>query len=177
MNDRIYLPVIGIVSVVVPLVVAVLIYVPPQGLFSSSFDVRILPLLNACINSAVSVLLILGLVLIRQKRIALHRTCMVSAFILSSLFLVSYILYHLSTDSTPYGGTGSIRYVYFFILLTHIVLAAGVLPLILLSLYRGLSGNFVKHRKVARWTFPIWLYVSITGVVVYLMISPYYPTV
>lgn len=174
MTDRIYLPIIGAVSVLVPIVVAVLLYIPPQGVFLDSFDVRLLPLLNACINSAVSVLLVAGFIFIRQRRIALHRTCMMSAFALSSLFLISYVLYHLQTESTRFGGEGVIRYVYYFILLTHILLAAGVLPLVLLSVYRGLSGQYVKHRRIARWTFPIWLYVSVTGVIVYLMISPYY---
>ncbi len=175
MTDRIYLPLIGTISVLVPIVVALLLYIPPQGLFVDSFNVRLLPLLNACLNSAVSILLVAGFIFIRRRQIAYHRTCMISAFILSALFLISYVLYHLQTESTPYGGEGAIRYVYFFVLLTHIVLAAGVLPLILLSVYRGLAGHYAQHRRIARWTFPLWLYVSVTGVVVYLMISPYYP--
>jgi len=99
---------------------------------------------------------------------------MLSAFFLSALFLISYVIYHSATESTSFGGAGLIRTVYFFILITHIVLAAAILPLILITMSRALSSRFDRHRKIARITFPLWLYVSVTGVVVYLMIAPYY---
>lgn len=174
MGDRIYLPAIGVVSVLIPLVVALLIFLPERGTLITGFDVRILPLLNACINSTVAVLLVAGFTAIRLKKMRLHKTLMLSAFALSALFLVSYIVYHYQAEHTKFGGEGVVRYIYFFILITHIVLATAIVPLALTSIYRGLNVQHKLHKKIARWTFPIWLYVSITGVVVYLMISPYY---
>jgi putative membrane protein len=148
-----------------------------------------LPKLNAILNGTCTVLLLVSLYFIKQLNIKMHKRVNIVAFCLSSLFLVSYILFHyLMKKETMYGDidgdgklsaaeiatSGSIRYVYYVILTTHIILAAGVLPLILLSFYRGLQMQVEKHKKLVRWTFPIWLYVTITGVVVYLMISPYY---
>jgi putative membrane protein len=138
------------------------------------FDVHVFALVNAVINSLVSVLLVSAYIAVKSKRYLLHRKLMYAAIILSTLFLVSYIAHHLLAGDTKFGGTGTIRYVYFFILATHIFLAAVILPFILFTAYRGLTGEFGRHRKIARYTFPIWLYVSITGVVVYLLISPYY---
>jgi putative membrane protein len=138
------------------------------------FDEHLFAKMNAVINSIVSVVLVLGLIAVKQKKYALHRKLMISAIILSCLFLVSYICHHLLTGDTKFGGQGAIRYVYFFILITHIILAAVILPFILFTAYRGLTGEWVKHRKLSKITWPVWLYVSITGVVVYLMISPYY---
>jgi putative membrane protein len=173
MSDRIYVPLIAAVSVLIPLVVALLLFAPSDSLVGT-VDVSFLPLLNACINSAVTVLLIAGLVFIRRRNKQAHKTAMISAVILSVCFLVSYVIYHAATQSTSYGGDGPLQYVYYFILITHILLAIAVVPLVLLTLYRAIRGQFHKHRKIARWTFPIWLYVSVTGVLVYLMISPYY---
>lgn len=134
-----------------------------------------LPALNASINALVSVLLILGFYFIRiKKNRRLHSLSMKSAFGLSALFLISYVLYHTTHESTSFGGEGMIRNIYLFILLTHIVLAAAIVPLVLITFSRALTEKFDKHKKIARITFPLWLYVSITGVVVYLMISPYY---
>ena len=99
---------------------------------------------------------------------------MLTAFALSALFLISYVIYHSLAEETHFGGEGVIRYIYFFILITHIILAAAIVPLVLITLVRGLSNKFDKHRKIARWTFPLWLYVAVTGVVVYLMLRPYY---
>lgn len=138
------------------------------------FDEHLFATLNAIINSLVSVLLVAGLVAVKQRRYALHRRIMIGAIILSCLFLISYICHHLFTGDTKFGGQGSIRYVYFFILITHIILAAIILPFILFTAYRGLTGEWAKHRKLSKITWPVWLYVSLTGVVVYLMISPYY---
>jgi putative membrane protein len=135
---------------------------------------RYLPALNAIINGTCSVLLLISLYNIRKKNIIAHKRLNIATFVLSSIFLVSYVTFHYFMPETHYGGEGSSKYIYFFILITHIILAAGVLPLILLSFYYGLKNNVAKHRRLTRWSFPIWLYVTVTGVVVYLMISPYY---
>lgn len=177
-NDRFFVPLIGSLSVIVPLVVAFLIFGDkPDGNILG--DVSFLPTLNAIINSTVSILLVLGLVFIKQKKPKLHRFVMLSAFVLSALFLVSYIIYHYSADSVPYGQKGvytTDKIIYLIILATHILLSIVVLPLAFLSIYRGLTAQFVKHKKITRWAWPIWLYVSITGVVVYLMAHVYNPT-
>ena len=138
------------------------------------FDKHLFAKANAIINSTVSVLLVLGLIAVKNRRYLLHKRIMLTAIILSSLFLVSYICHHLFTGETKYGGTGTLRYIYFFILGTHILLAAIILPFVLFTAYRGLTAEYGKHRKISKITWPIWLYVSITGVLVYLMISPYY---
>ncbi|HEY2580433.1 MAG TPA: DUF420 domain-containing protein, partial [Mucilaginibacter sp.] len=147
-----------------------------------------LPKLNAILNGTCSVLLLTSLYFIKKLNIPMHKRINILAFCLSSLFLVSYILFHYLAPETKYGDlngdgvlsdaekatAGSIRYVYYVILTSHIILAAGVLPLILLSFYRGLQMQVEKHKKLVRWAFPIWLYVTVTGVIVYLMVSPYY---
>jgi putative membrane protein len=138
------------------------------------FDVHILAMCNAIINSCVSILLIAGLIAVKKKNYPGHKNIMLTAIALSILFLVCYIAYHLLTGDTTYGGSGVIRYIYLFILITHIVLAAVILPFILFTAYRSLTGEYEKHKKIARYTWPLWLYVSVTGVIVYLMISPYY---
>jgi putative membrane protein len=138
------------------------------------FDVHVFALVNAIINSVVSVTLISAYVAVRRKNYLLHKKLMIGAMVLSILFLVSYIAHHLLAGDTIFGGKGAIRYFYYFILATHILLAAVILPFILFTAYRGLTSEFVRHRKIARYTFPIWLYVSVTGVLVYLLISPYY---
>lgn len=138
------------------------------------FDVHIFALINAVINSCVSILLIAAFVAIKNKQYIAHKNLMLTAMLLSVLFLVSYIAHHLLAGDTKYGGEGAIRYVYFFILITHIFLAAIILPFILFTAYRSLTGEFEKHKKLARYTWPLWLYVSVTGVLVYLFISPYY---
>jgi len=138
------------------------------------FDEHLFAKINAVINSTVSVLLLAGLIAVKNKRYLLHKRIMITAIILSSLFLVSYICHHLFTGETKFGGTGTIRYVYYFILGTHIILAGIILPFILFTAYRAMTGEWARHRKLAKITWPIWLYVAVTGVVVYLMISPYY---
>lgn len=138
------------------------------------FDVHLFARINAIINSLVSGLLIIGLVTVKQGRYLLHKRIMLFALILSICFLVSYICHHLLAGDTRFGGQGFIRYVYFIILITHIFLAAIILPFILFTTYRALTGEWARHRKLAKITWPVWLYVSVTGVVVYLMISPYY---
>ena len=138
------------------------------------FDEHLFAKINAGINSAVSVLLLVGLIAVKSKNYLLHKRIMISALILSCLFLVSYICHHLFTGETKFGGEGTIRYIYYFILGTHIVLAGIILPFILFTAYRAMIGDWPKHRKLARITWPIWFYVAVTGVVVYFMISPYY---
>jgi len=129
-----------------------------------------LPLLNASLNATSAVLLVIGYMLIRRGRVRQHRAVMISAFIVSTLFLTSYVIYHANAGSKPFPGHGPVRLVYFAILITHIILAAAVPPLALITLTRGLRGRFDRHVAIARWTLPIWLYVSVTGVVVYWML-------
>lgn len=174
-QDKVFLPIITALSVAIPLVVALLMFLPRAQEASGYGSISVLPLFHAFLNGATAIFLSIGFYFIKARKITLHRTCMLIAFALSSVFLLSYVLYHYSVPPTPYGGEGSVRGVYFFILITHIVLATAIVPLALLSIYRSFSNDFAKHKKVARWTFPIWLYVAITGVVVYLMMSPYYP--
>jgi putative membrane protein len=138
------------------------------------FDVHVFATINAVINSIVSFLLIAAYVAVKNRNFLLHKKLMIAAIILSVIFLVSYIAHHLLTGDTRFGGTGSIRIFYFVILITHIFLAAIILPFILFTAYRGLVAEWPAHRKIAKLTWPVWLYVSITGVIVYLMIRPYY---
>lgn len=171
-NDRKARLLIILVSVIVFVAVVVLgrVEVPMGG----NFDVHMFARFNAIINSTVSVLLIAGLISVRKGKYQLHKRLMLSAMILSVLFLVSYICHHLFAGDTRFGGEGAIRYFYFFILITHIILAAIILPFILFTTYRAMIAEWPQHRKLAKITWPIWLYVSVTGVLVYLMISPYY---
>jgi putative membrane protein len=171
-NDKTAYGLIGVVSFVVFAAVVLLKQIKLD--LDLGFDVHIFAKANAFINSIVSLLLLTGLFFVKQKNYELHKKTMLAAIVFSVLFLVSYIAHHLLSGNTAYGGEGSIRYVYFFILITHVVLAAVILPFILLSAYRGLTGEYGKHKKLAKITFPIWLYVSVTGVVVYFMIAPYY---
>jgi uncharacterized membrane protein YozB (DUF420 family) len=129
-----------------------------------------LPALNATLNAASAVLLTIGWLLIKSGRITAHKRCMISAFVTSSLFLASYVTYHAQVGSKPFPGTGIMRTIYFSILIPHVVLAAGVVPLAIMTLSRGLRRQDDRHRRLAKWTLPIWLFVSVTGVVVYLML-------
>lgn len=171
-KDKNYLVLIAILSVLIPVVVAMLFFMPKEG--SSKVDVSFLPTLHAILNSTTAVMLVIGYYNIKRGNIKVHRAAMVTAFSLSAIFLVSYVTYHFLGERTIYGGDGVLKLFYYFILLTHIVLAVVIVPLVLLSVYFALSEQFVKHRRISRWTFPIWLYVAVTGVLVYLMISPYY---
>lgn len=186
-NNIIFRLIIGI-SVFVFLVV-VLLYskILPVPSKLPAF-IHYLPLLNAVLNGTCSLLLLLSLYFIKQRNILMHKRINITAFVLSSLFLVSYILLHYLAPETNYGDlngdhlvsdleksvVGNLRYIYFAILISHIVLAAIVLPLVLLSFNYGLQNQINKHKKIVRWTWPIWFYVTVTGVVVYIMISPYY---
>lgn len=129
-----------------------------------------LPHLNAALNATASVLLIAGRWFVSRGRIAQHRACMIAACLASALFFASYVAYHAQAGSKPFPGTGALRTIYFSILIPHVLLAAAVLPLALLTLARGLRRDDDRHRRIARWTFPIWMFVSVTGVVVYVML-------
>ena len=168
-EDRSALVVIGGVSLAVVLVVGYLLlgHKPQPG---AGALVAALPLLNACLNATSAALLSAGWLFIRRKRVTAHKTCMVSALVVSILFLVSYVSYHSLAGSRPFAGLGWIRLVYYPLLLSHIVLAAVIVPLALTTVYRALQGNFARHVRIARWTLPIWLYVSVTGVLVYWML-------
>ena len=133
-----------------------------------------LPAVNATLNGISAVLLTTGWILIRKRRIEQHRKVMLSAFATSTLFLICYVIYHANVGSRPFPGQGAIRSVYFTILITHIILAAAIVPLSLITLSRALRARFDRHARIARWTLPIWLYVSVTGVVVYLMLYRIY---
>lgn len=188
MTDKLIFRLISAVSIFVFLVVVILNgKFIPVTIARPSF-VNFLPTLNAIINGTCTVLLLLSLYFIKRKNIKVHKRINILTFILSSGFLVSYIIFHYFATETKFGdlnhdgflssveliNAGNLRYVYYVILVTHIILAAGVLPLILLSFQKGLTMQVEKHRKLVRWAFPIWLYVTTTGVIVYLMISPYY---
>ncbi len=133
-------------------------------------SIHALPALNATLNAIAAVLLACGYVLIRRGRRGQHRRVMIAAFVTSSLFLVSYVIYHAQVGSVPFTRHGFVRPLYFTILATHVILAAVVLPLALVTLWRGLSARFDRHRRIARWTLPIWMYVSVTGVLVYVLL-------
>lgn len=156
-------------SVAIPLLVAVLFGVEIKG-----YDFSFLPPIYAGINGLTAILLLVGLWAILNGRRWLHERIMKVCLGLSALFLTLYVLYHITSASTPYGGSGLVKYLYYFILVTHIILSIVVVPLILFTLGRALAGNFEKHKALARFAFPLWLYVAITGVIIYLMISPYY---
>ncbi|MCB9185318.1 MAG: DUF420 domain-containing protein [Flavobacteriales bacterium] len=172
MNDKKVFRLILALSLVVFGVVVILYLLPKQD--SIPEWAKFLPTLNASLNGTCSVLLLTSLWAIKNKKISLHKQLNITTFLFSSLFLVSYIVFHSFGVETRFPEDNPIRPIYLFILLTHIILAAIVLPLVLISFYLGLSGKVEQHRKVSKFTFPVWLYVTVTGVVVYLMISPYY---
>jgi putative membrane protein len=179
--------VIGILSIVIPILVGILLFMPEKINIPENW-IRTLPHLNGILNTGTALALILGFIAVKKKDLLLHRNIMISAFILGSIFLVSYVIYHSGAESTIYGDLnrdgilsesereilGSKRIIYLIILLSHIALATIVVPFVLLALFYAYSNNFIKHRKIVKFTLPIWFYVSVSGVVVYLMISPYY---
>jgi len=172
-KDKVAIPLIITLSIVVPVLVLILMYLPQRynifGAQSGTF-----PLFHAVINGSTALILLAGYYFMKRREYTLHRNFMISAFGLSAIFLVSYVISKISNDPVPYGGEGFLRYAYFFILITHIVLSAIIVPLVLFTMYRGLTGQYDKHSRIARWTFPIWLYVAITGVLVYIFMFPYY---
>lgn len=161
---------IWILSILIPIAVAVLFTVKIPGVERLGF----LPPIYATINALTAVILVVAVYQIKKGNRKLHENLMKTAIIFSALFLLMYVAYHMTSDSTKFGGEGLIKYVYYFILITHILLSIVVIPFVLITYVRGITGQFFKHRKIARITFPLWLYVAVSGVIVYLMISPYY---
>jgi putative membrane protein len=157
-------------SIVLPLVIAMLLGMPKIN----GYDLTFLPPIYASFNGLTSILLVLAVLAIKRGNSVLHERLIKICIFLSVSFLVMYVLYHLTSESTRFGGIGMIRYVYFFILITHVFLSIIVIPFVLFTYVRAISGNFERHKALAKFTFPIWLYVAVTGVIVYLMISPYY---
>lgn len=165
---------IWILSIAIPLAVAALFGVNLKRLGFDVEPLSFLPPIYATINGLTAIVLIIAVVQIKKGNKILHEKLMKFAIFLSCCFLVMYVAYHMTSESTVYGGEGMIKYLYYFILITHIVLSIGIIPLVLITYVRALAERFDKHRKIAKITFPIWLYVAITGVIVYMMIAPYY---
>ncbi|MBX9808699.1 MAG: DUF420 domain-containing protein [Flavobacteriaceae bacterium] len=162
------------VSILIPVVVAILFSVKLKDFGFNVEPLSFLPPIYALINGVTAVVLVAGVMAIKNGKRILHERLMTTAIALSVAFLVMYVAYHMTSDSTKFGGEGIIRPVYFFILISHILLSIAVIPLVLITYVRALAEKFDRHKKIAKITFPIWLYVAVTGVVVYLMISPYY---
>lgn len=174
-KQRNYNPLIWTLSVIAVVLILGINYIPRSTTGTiAGMDLTVLPLLNAILNGFAFIFLILALVMIKKKNIKAHRNFILAAFTATMLFLVSYLTYHAMAGSTSFGGDGLMKMAYYFVLITHIILSTALLPLSLFTLAKGLNMQVAKHRKIARWTMPIWLYVSLTGVLVYLMISPYY---
>ncbi len=174
-QDSIVVPIIIALSIIIPIAVALLMWFPDVfHIESKTIDFSSLPFFHAILNGSTAVLLLTGFILIKNKKTNMHKIAMSSAFVLSALFLVSYVISKLTNAPVPFGGEGVIRYAYFFVLISHIILSVPVLPLALLSIYRGMTGEIAKHKALVKWTFPIWIYVAITGVLVYVFMLPYY---
>lgn len=161
---------IVVLSVSIPLLVA--------SLFSVKLDITLpvfLPPIYATLNAVTAIILIVAVWAIKSGKRRLHENLMKTAIVFSACFLFLYMAHHITSESTAYGGEGAVRYVYYFVLISHILLSIVVIPFVLTTFVKAITGNFDKHKKIARFTFPLWLYVAVSGVVVYLMISPYYP--
>jgi len=174
-QDSFFVPLIITLSILIPIAVALLMLFPDVlHIESKNLDFSSLPFFHAILNGCTAILLVTGFVWIKNKKTKAHKISMMTAFILSSIFLISYVVSKLTNAPVPFEGEGAIRYIYFFILISHIVLSIPVLPLALFSIYRGLTGEITKHKKIVKWTFPIWIYVAVTGVMVYIFMIPYY---
>ncbi|MEZ4940304.1 MAG: DUF420 domain-containing protein [Saprospiraceae bacterium] len=165
---------LNIVAYVLSGVVLLLVGLMRRVKIDLGVDFSFLPPLHASLNALAAVILVFAYYFIRKKQVEAHRRAIYAAMICSALFLVSYVLYHFTTPETRFGGTGTIRTVYFFFLITHVVLAALILPFVLLTFNRAYTAQFDRHKRMARWVFPLWLYVAITGPICYLMLRPYY---
>jgi putative membrane protein len=164
--------IINLISIAIPLAVALLLSLPtklPLGNWT-----KILPHFIGVINSTTAISLVIALIAVKKKNIDLHRKAMGAAVLQGAVFLILYILYHVANESTKFGGEGLIKGIYLFLLASHIILSIGVVRLVLMSLYHALAGDITAHKRTVKWAYPIWLYVSVSGVIVYLMISPYY---
>jgi putative membrane protein len=173
-QEKKYKRIITILSIVIPLAVAALFGVNLKKLGFDVEPLMFLPPIYATINGLTAVLLIAAVVAIKKGNKKLHEQLNTLAIVCSVLFLFMYIAYHMTSESTTFGGEGVIKYIYYFILITHILLSIAVIPFVLITFLRARLGKFAEHKKIAKTTFPLWLYVAVTGVIVYLMISPYY---
>ena len=188
-QDSLFVPLIISLSVIIPIAVALLMLFPDVlHIESETIDFSSLPFFHAILNGSTAVLLFTGFILIKNKKANLHKAAMLSAFVLSAVFLVSYVTSKLTNLPVIFGDLnnngilsdierikiGFTRHIYLFILISHIILSIPVLPLALFSIYRGMTGEIEKHKEIVKWTFPIWMYVAITGVLVYILMSPYY---
>ena len=171
-NEKVkkYTPWVWILSIAIPVVVAILFLIKIPNVEPLTF----LPPVYAFINAITAIFLTIAYIAIKRKKIILHERLMKISIGLSVIFLVMYVAYHMTSDPTPYGGEGIVRSVYYFILISHVLLSIGIIPLVLVTYVRAISKLFADHKKIARYTFPIWMYIAVTGVIVYLMISPYY---
>ncbi len=170
LDTKKYNKLIIVLSILIPVVVAILFGVKIPNVEPLTF----LPPIYASVNGITALVLVLAVFQIKKGHRATHEKLMKLAILLSVSFLAMYVAYHMTSDSTKYGGEGAIKYVYYFILLTHILLSIAVIPFVLITYVRGITNNIEKHKKIAKITFPLWLYVAVTGVIVYIMISPYY---
>ena len=173
-QEKKYKKIIIVLSVLIPIAVAALFGVNLRSLGFDVAPLKFLPPIYASINGVTAVLLLVAVIAIKKGNKKLHEQLNTAAIACSLLFLLMYIGYHMTSDSTSYGGEGFIRFVYFFILISHIILSIGIIPMVLFTYVRAFTRQFEDHKKIARYTFPIWLYVAVTGVIVYFMISPYY---
>jgi len=173
-NEKKYNKWIVALSIIIPLAIAALFRIKLKDFGIAIEPLTFLPPIYATINGITAIVLLVAVSAIKKGNRKRHENLMKFAISLSVVFLLMYIAYHMTTDSTKYGGEGTIKYVYYFILITHIVLSIAVIPFVLITYVRAITNNFERHKKIAKITFPLWLYVAITGVVVYLMISPYY---
>jgi len=173
-GTRVFKRLFIIISLLIPAIVVVLLYLPKGDSEEVHPWIYSLPFYNAIVNSLTAILLISGFYFVKNSKVNYHKICMAGAFILGCIFLIFYVIYHSNAPSTKFGGEGMIRYVYFIFLISHVLLAFAVVPLVLSAVYFAVSDKIEKHRKIVKFTFPVWLYVSISGLIVYLMISPYY---
>lgn len=173
-SDRALEKRMNVVAYVVSFLVLILVGLMRRVKIDLGMDFGFLPPFHASLNALTAIILIVAYVFIRQKKVEAHRRAIYAAMACSALFLLSYVLYHFTTPETRFGGEGGLRYLYFFFLITHVVLAALILPFILLTFNRAYTNQFDRHRKMARWVFPLWLYVALTGPICYLMLKPYY---
>lgn len=165
---------IVVLSIVIPIVVAVLFGVNLRELGFDVEPLTALPPIYAALNGLTALILVIGVIAIKNKKLVLHENLMTTAIGCSVVFLVLYVAYHMTSDSTKFGGEGAIKYIYYFILITHILLSIVIIPFVLITYVRAITNNIERHKKIAKITFPMWLYVAVTGVIVYFMISPYY---
>lgn len=172
-TNKNYTGLVVTLTIVINAIIAA-IFVTPKFETFSHLDLTVLPMMNAIFNSFTFIFLLAALYFVKQRNFTIHRNFIFAAFTTTTLFLITYIFYHLNAPSTSYGGEGPLKYFYYFILITHIVLSAPTVLIALWTTVFGLTNQREKHKKIARWTMPIWLYVSLTGVLVYILISPYY---